>query len=123
MNLQIGEDPRGHGAVYEEKAKEYLMALGYQFIAQNVNFKFGEIDLVFEERKGAQTELVFVEVRKRAVKGMVRPEESITYLKEKRLRCAINRYLQSYRGKASTLRIDLIGFYGDELSHHPNFLQ
>jgi putative endonuclease len=113
---------RGYGATYEDRARDYLSALGYQFIAQNVNFKAGEIDLIFEQNIGRKVELVFVEVRKRSGYGWVSAEESVTFPKQRTLRNAITQYLHRYRGRASSMRIDLIAFQGEVIRHYPNFI-
>jgi putative endonuclease len=113
---------RGYGATYEDRARDYLSGLGYQFIAQNVNFKSGEIDLIFEQNIGRKVELVFVEVRKRSGYGWVSAEESVTFPKQRTLRNAITQYLYRYRGRASSMRIDLIAFQGEVIRHYPNFI-
>ena len=114
---------RSYGATYEDKAREHLLALGYRFVAQNVNFKSGEIDLIFEQLLGRKIELVFVEVRKRSNEGWISAEESVTFPKQRTLKNAVTQYLQRYRGKASSMRIDLIAFNGEEIKHYLNFIR
>jgi putative endonuclease len=116
------KNKRLYGATFEEKAAEYLIALGYRLIAKNVNFKSGEIDLVMETDKRGLITLVFVEVRKRGISSYIRAEETITYTKERRLRSAIQQFLLKYKGRATTVRVDLIAFQETELRHFPNFL-
>jgi putative endonuclease len=116
------KNKRLYGASFEEKAAEYLIAQGYRFVARNVTFKSGEIDLIFEVGAGSACLLVFVEVRKRGTASYIRAEETLTYTNERRLRCAMQLYLCRYRGPAKSVRVDLIAFQENEIRHFPNFL-
>ena len=109
---------RSKGNRYEELAAEYLLAQGYAVLAKNVNYRFGEIDLVAFQKPGL---LVFIEVRERGDGSWIRPEETISPAKERRLRMAIQSYLAQYRGPATEARIDLIGFDGERLVHLKDF--
>ena len=116
---------RSIGTQYEEKAAISLEKIGYEILEKNVNYRWGEIDLVAIDRK--KNELVFVEVRYRAEKAMTTPAESITFTKQVRLKRAIDTYLVSpsfnRRGlKLDGIRIDLIAFDGESMSHWPNFI-
>ena len=113
---------RATGGRYEKKAMEYLLSKNYRILGQNINYKFGEIDLVAEERVRSRVYLVFVEVRKRDSRGFLRPEETITPDKKRRLVHAIQKYLLSYRGSAKEMRIDLIGFWDETITHHEGFI-
>ena len=66
--------------------------------------------------------LVFIEVRKRESRGFLEPEETITFRKQIRLKHAIETYLLKYRGLATEVQIDLIGFYDEELRHRKSFI-
>ena len=116
---------RAVGTEYEEKAVKYLEAHGYQILDKNVNYRWGEIDIVAidDEKK----ELVFVEVRSRAEDSMTSPAESITYTKQLRLKRAIETYLVSPKGiqlglALDGIRIDLIAFEGEQIAHWKSFL-
>ena len=118
---------RHHGFQFEEKALNYLIAKGYRLLARNVFYKSGEIDLVLEKGQGVEQVLVFVEVRKRGASSFIRPEESLTYTKTRRLKSAIQQYLLHYEGHAKSIRLDLIAFHEDELQkdaliHYPDFI-
>jgi putative endonuclease len=115
-------DKRAYGTRYEEIAEKYLTDLGYRLIAKNVNFKFGEIDLIFEHEGSQGKELVFVEVRKKSGSGFIRAEESVTFPKQRRIETAIKLFLLKYEGNAKNLRIDLIAFQDEALRHYPNFI-
>lgn len=113
------------GREYEEKAAVFLEAAGYRVLDRNVNYKWGEIDLVVLD--SARNELVFVEVRSRGENAMVAPEESVGFTKLKRLTRAIETYLVSdlygeKRVEPAGIRIDLVAFDGDRIAHWMNFV-
>jgi putative endonuclease len=107
------------GMHYEDQAVDYLSQKGYEIIARNVIYRFGEIDVV--AKKGCS--LVFVEVRKRDPKYGIAPEETITFPKQQRLLKSVQAYLARYRGRETQVRIDLIGFKGDSISHFEDFIR
>lgn len=113
------------GTKFEEKAAHELLKKGYEILEKNVNYRWGEIDIIAVDP--GKKELVFVEVRHRAQNSMTSAEESVSKTKQVRLKRAINTYLVSsqydQRGlKLDGVRIDLIAFYGDELTHWKNFI-
>ncbi len=91
----------GHG---EEIAARYLAGQGYKIIARNVRSKFGEIDLV--ARHGRT--LCFVEVKARRSSRFGWPEESVTPLKQHRLRRLAEWYLQAHRLSNVPVRFDVV---------------
>ena len=105
------------GNRYEELAASYLEAEGYQILAKNVTFRWGEIDLVAIQSQI----LVFVEVRERAQCSWLKPEETLSFSKQQRLNKAIQSYLSRYRGRATQVRVDLIGFDGEQIRHFKDF--
>ncbi len=115
---------RALGTLFEEKAALFLEALQYQILEKNVNYRWGEIDLVAVDPE--KQELVFVEVRHRAENSMSTPAESISKGKQLRLRRAMDTYLVSPQFnrrnlKLTGVRIDLIAFEGEKVSHWKNF--
>lgn len=121
----MNQTKRAIGAAYEEKAAIYLESQRYQILEKNVNYRWGEIDLVAVDTE--KRELVFVEVRHRAEDAMTAPEESISKSKITRLKRAIDTYLVSpqfeRRGlKISGIRIDLFAFTGEKIEHWKNFI-
>ena len=107
------------GNEYEEKAVRHLIEKGYEIIARNVTYRFGEIDVVAQK----ENMLVFVEVRKRDPGYGIAPEETLTYPKQQRLLRAIQAYLARYRGSATQVRVDLIGFVSDHPMHFEDFIR
>jgi putative endonuclease len=108
---------RKTGSHYEQLACEHITHAGLKVMARNQTYKVGEIDLIAEEtsQKG-KVILVFIEVRMRDQKSTFTPLESITATKIRRLRLAIQRYLQQYRGKATEVRIDVIAIQNSSFS-------
>jgi putative endonuclease len=115
----ISQTKRTVGAHYEDQATEFLLANGYEIIARNVIYRFGEIDIVAQKEKV----LIFVEVRKRDPAYGIAPEETLTWSKQQRLLRSIGAYVARYRGSATQVRIDLIGFTGDEPRHFVDFMR
>lgn len=56
-------------------AEKFLAERGYRIIDKNVRQKFGEIDIVAEDRKG---DVHFVEVKTLSVKNSLEPEDHLT---------------------------------------------
>lgn len=65
------------GRLGEALAQKALLNKGYRFICRNFRSKFGEIDLIFQDKDI----LVFVEVKTRIGNKFGRPEEAITSFK------------------------------------------
>ncbi|MBC7396532.1 MAG: YraN family protein [Bdellovibrionales bacterium] len=114
---------RAHGNRFEAEAARFLERAGYLILAKNITYPCGEIDLIAEETKAGKTCLVFVEVRKRDLRSWIRPEETLTYPKQRTLTNAIQRYLLHYRGRAQDLRIDLLAFDGQKVEHFRDFMR
>ena len=124
--LRASQSRLHQGLEYENQACAYLIREGYQILAQNVRYAFGEIDIVAQKGKC----LVFIEVRKRAAaqgsRHFIAPQETISPAKKRRLKNAIQAYLARYEGRADEVRIDLIGFIEREgrveLTHFRDFV-
>lgn len=80
------------GQFAEQQAKDYLQQQGLTFVAANVRYKFGEIDLVMQE---ANT-LVFVEVKYRSSSAFGGALEAISAKQINRIRLSAQAYLQQY---------------------------
>ena len=70
------------GNIGEEKAYHFLKKQGLKLIEKNFYSRFGEIDLIMLDKNT----LVFIEVRSRKNMGFGSPLESITSVKQKKLR-------------------------------------
>ena len=125
MNSTSMPSKRAIGTQYEEKARLVLESQGYEILENNVNYRWGEIDLIAVDRE--KNELVFIEVRHRAENSMTSPAESITKTKQLRLKRAIDTYLVSpqFNRRGLTLdglRIDLVAFEGEAMTHWKDFI-
>lgn len=116
------ESKRVIGTRYEEKAADYLVEKGFRILEKNVNYRWGEIDLVAIDP--FKNELVFVEVRFRSEGAMVEAVESLTFSKLTRLKRAIQTYLNgpSVPQGMNGIRIDLVAIEGEKLFHWPDFI-
>lgn len=85
-------------------AVEYFKKRGFEIVEQNVQYRFGEIDLII--KRGLT--LYFVEVKYRRSLTYGRPEEAVTYHKLKRVRLAVLRYLQDRGLQARHIQIDVL---------------
>lgn len=98
------------GKITEQYAKQFLLNKGLAFVAENVRYKFGEIDLVMQE----QTHIIFVEVRYRRSSIYGGAAGSITHVKRKRLIKAASAWLQKFdTNQQLKCRFDLIALSGE----------
>ena len=101
------------GFLGEQLAKKHLLNKGYQFIEQNFRSKFGEIDLIFQDKET----LVFVEVKTRVGDKYGSPEEAITPFKIRHLIKAAQYFQLKNPNLPESCRIDIIAIQFDEVSH------
>lgn len=94
-------------------AVRFLQEKGYVLVATNYRCRWGEVDIVAQERD----ELVFVEVRTRRGVEFGTPEESITAAKARRLVATAQEFLQEHGLNHASWRIDLIAIRLDGDRH------
>ena len=96
------------GYTAERAARRLLEQAGLEFVAGNVRYKAGEIDLVMRD----DAALVFVEVRSRASRRFGGAAASIDHRKRLRLRRAANLFLLEHFGQRQwpACRFDVIAF-------------
>lgn len=73
----------------EEKAARYLKKQGYKIIAKNFQTRFGEIDIVAENREY----IIFVEVKARGEKSIAEPKEFVDSRKQRKIITTAEIYL------------------------------
>lgn len=102
---------RAIGSMGEQKAVAYLLGLGWKIRATNFRCPHGEIDIVAEEPIGAESTLVFVEVKTRRsqkVSGL----EAVGQRKQERLRNVALAYLTDWTEREDkqepTFRFDVV---------------
>ena len=131
LNRHETRNQKGRDA--ENRALEwFLLHRRARLLIRNYRRRYGEIDLIFEEevldssdswgsRNSNQNfhaqELVFVEVRLRLPGGLVDGPESLDWKKQRSLQRAAERFLWKYRGKARTIRFDLLSWDGTAWTH------
>ncbi len=77
------------GKTGEKFAEEYLQKTGYKILEKNFRCKAGEIDLIVK-KDGVVT---FIEVKTRKSLSFGEPEESIDFLKIKKIRNSANYFI------------------------------
>lgn len=85
----------GSGKIGEHFAAQYLKDHGYEILATNFKCRFGEIDIIAQNR----AYLIFVEVKTRAFGGVSHPFESITAGKRQKIVKTAQFYLQRHPTK------------------------
>ena len=113
---EIGKDA-------EEKAAEWFLSRKKaRLLARNYRCKWGEIDLIFEEdvRSNSVLEIVFIEVKARAMRSLVDGPHSVGWKKQKRLGRTATHFLEKYKGTARSVRFDLLYWNGEIWGYLPN---
>lgn len=80
----------GLGLKGEIAAKRYLKRKGYKILETNFQCRFGEIDIIAQDRNC----LVFCEVKTRSDGMLALPQESVTYTKQQKMIKTALFYLQ-----------------------------
>jgi len=92
------------GKTGEEKARQFLLNLGYQIIKTNYHSGYGEIDIIAQDEE----ELVFVEVKTRA-KDPQKAFSSVSRTKQRKLVKTAAYFLSRYsQYQESFTRFDVI---------------
>lgn len=74
----------------ENLVKEHLLKKGLLFIKSNIHTDFGELDLIFKDKK----KIYFIEVKTRRSAEFGYPEESVDLKKLRRIKKSIAVYLR-----------------------------
>lgn len=98
-----------NGTWGEAVAAAYLRKKRYTVLACNYRSKFGEIDLIVQNRKY----LVFVEVKLRKSDRFAQAREYVTHAKQQRIRTTAVLWLQS-NPNVRQPRFDVIEIYAPE---------
>jgi putative endonuclease len=88
----------------EQMAAAALQERGYRIVEHNFRCRYGEIDLIAEERD----DLVFVEVKTRRGNTFGRPEEAVTLTKRRKLAEVASYYLDLHAEVDRSWRIDVV---------------
>ena len=107
--LSAGTDPAAGSAQNlgrngESLAASYLQDLGYTIIDRNYRKRFGEIDLIGEEKDT----LVFIEVKTRTSLRFGSPLEAVDRRKQRRMIRAAQDYILRHRLDNRPARFDVV---------------
>ncbi len=97
------------GAWGEAQAGEYLRKKHYKLVAAGYRSRFGEIDLIVQNRKY----LVFVEVKLRKSAAFAKALEYVDQRKQERIRTTASLYLSEHPTDLQP-RFDVIEIYAPE---------
>lgn len=91
------------GNLGEDLAAKYLEDKGYKILDRNVNFEFGEIDILAEFRRT----IVIIEVKTVRGSGFGLAQDLVRFAKQNKLRLLARAISQKYPDR--TIRIDVVG--------------
>ncbi len=97
------------GAEGEDIARRHLERAGLAFIAANVRYRVGELDLVMRDADGT---VAFVEVRRRTRATYGGAAASVTRFKCSRVIAAASYFLVAHRLDAQPCRFDVVTIEG-----------
>ena len=97
------------GAWGEAQAAAYLKKKGYHLVASGYRSRFGEIDLIVQNRRF----LVFVEVKLRKSADFAMAREYVDFYKQERLRKTALIYLDQYPTRLQP-RFDVVEVYAPQ---------
>lgn len=103
----------------EAEAARYLREKGFRVVGQNYSCRFGEVDIIAEE-KGY---IVFTEVKLRRNAGFAEAREFVTFSKQEKIKKAASVWLAANESERQP-RFDVIEIYSDgaktEINHIEN---
>jgi putative endonuclease len=91
------------GNIGEDLAVKYLVGKGYKIVDRNINFSFGEIDILASYKET----IVIVEVKTVRGSGFGLAQELVRFAKQNKLRLLARGIEQKYPSR--TIRIDVVG--------------
>ena len=92
------------GTKGEDMVCRFLMKEGYQVLKRNYQCRFGEIDIIAENKEY----LIFVEVKTRKNKAFGAPEDAVGYYKKKNIFFATKIFLKHHGIENKRIRFDVI---------------
>lgn len=119
------QSPIGGRASFGKKAEEYIarhvVKLGWKVLERNYHSRFGEIDIVADDRG----EIVFIEVKARRGTAFGTPLESVTETKLEKIAMTAHEYLASKGWEERPWRLDVFAVTQKNgtlvADHLPNF--
>lgn len=99
-------DKRLLGDYGELTALQYLRFHGYKIISVNYRCRFGEIDIIAEDRKY----ICFIEVKTRSENNYFSPADAVDFSKRRKIISSANLFLKHYDMNRQP-RFDIIEIY------------
>jgi|YNPMSStandDraft_1061717.scaffolds.fasta_scaffold04351_10 putative endonuclease len=109
------------GSQYETLAAKHLKSCGYKILYRNFRTKFGEIDIIAEDKK--ENCIVFTEVRYRKNLSFGLPKETINFCKQNRIIKSAMVFIKQNKVKNTNLRFDVISITDNDIEHIKNAFQ
>lgn len=106
-NIKIKTKNKIKGDLGEKTVEKYLEKNGYKILARNFKCKYGEIDIIFEDKK----EIVFGEIKTRNGLKYGYPAESVTSIKRKHIFNTSKYFLYINDLLNKNIRFDVIEVY------------
>ncbi len=103
-------DSKLFGKAGEDFAVQLLLNKGYQIIARNFQNRFGEIDIIAQDKNT----LVFVEVKTRHNRKFGQPEEAVTSQKLYKIQKVGEFFSLTHPDLPKKLRIDVVAINLEE---------
>jgi putative endonuclease len=101
----------------EDKAIEYLLAIGYTIISRNFQSKKGEIDCIAKDPNGT---LAFIEVKYAKSLSRGHPAFWVTHAKQRKIIAMARRYLGEHGLSNQACRFDVIAIVNSTIEHIKN---
>jgi putative endonuclease len=93
------------GKAAEDAAAKFLKTKGYKIIERNYRNKFGEIDIIAEQKKV----ICFIEIKARHTLDFGLPQEAVSGSKQRQISKVALGYLKSKRMLDRPARFDVLG--------------
>ncbi len=118
--MVIFRNTRAKGRYTEQLALNFLIQQGLTLVEQNINSRYGEIDILMRDGD----EWVFVEVRYRNSQRYGGGLESVTRSKQQKIISTAEHYMQRhYKTHFDSCRFDMIEISGEISSPEFNWIQ
>lgn len=98
----------GRGSEGERKAAEFLRKKGYKILAKNFKTRWGEIDIIAQEKKT----ICFIEVKLRSLENFGLPQEAVSVHKQKKIVFTALDYLKQKNLCKLPCRFDVVAITG-----------
>jgi len=99
----------------EELVASFYARDGYEILARNWHCREGELDIVAVRRINTSLIIVIIEVKARATNNFGSPLEAVTLAKQRKLRIATKKFLQSRPEISGEVRFDIAAVLGTKI--------